>query len=43
MGVCTGDRVEICRAAHKAVRRDDCIAIDYIGGYTADCRTFLVY
>ena len=39
MGVRTGDRVDVCRA----VRRDDCTAIDRMGGYTADCRTFLVY
>ncbi len=55
MGNCidvyTGDRVDICRAVRKAVRRairravrrDNCTAIDRIGGYTADCRTFLVY
>ena len=43
MGVCTGDRVEICRAVRRAVCRDDCTAIDRMGGYTAGCRTFLVY
>ncbi len=39
MGVRTGVRVDVCRA----VRRVDCTAIDRMGGYTADCRTFLVY
>jgi hypothetical protein len=43
MGVRTGDRVEICRAVRRAVRRDDCTAIDRMGGYTADCGIFLVY
>ena len=43
MGVRTGDCVDVCRAARRAVRRDDCTAIDRMGGYTADCRTFLVY
>jgi hypothetical protein len=55
MDVHTGDCVDVCRAVRKAVygavrgavrravRRDDCTAINYIGGYTADCRTFLVY
>ena len=47
MGVRTGDRVDVCRAVrraiHRAVRRDDCTAIDCMGGYTADCRTFLLY
>ena len=78
MDICTGDRVDVCRAVRKAVRRavykaicravcravhrairravckavcravrkaifkDDCTAIEYMGGYTADCRTFLV-
>ena len=51
MDVRTGDRVDVCRAVHKAVRkavrravrRDNCTAIDRMGGYTADCRIFLVY
>jgi len=55
MDVSKGDRVDVCRAARKAVRgavrgavrravrRDDCTAIDRMGGYTADCGTFLVY
>ena len=55
MGNCidvrTGDRVDNCRAVRKAirravrraVRRADCTAIGHIGGYTADCRIFLVY
>jgi hypothetical protein len=51
MDVRTGDRVDVCRAIRKAVRgavrravrRDDYTAIDRMGGYTADCRTFLVY
>ena len=47
MGVRTGDRVDIYRAVRGAVRRaihrDDCTAIDHIGGYTVNCRTFLVY
>ena len=47
MGVHTGDCVEICRAVRRAVCRavcrDNCTVIDYIGGYTASCRTFLVY
>ena len=55
MDVRTGGRVDVCRAVRKAVRgavrgavcravrRDDCTAIDRMGGYTADYRTFLVY
>ena len=43
MGVRMGDRVDVCRAVHRAVRKDDWTAIDRMGGYTADCRTFLVY
>ena len=55
MDVRTGDRVDVCRAVRKAVRgaireavrravrRDDCTVIDRVGGYTADCRTLLVY
>ena len=55
MDVRTGDRVDVCRAVRKAVRgaargavrrairRHDCTAVDRIGGYTADCRTLLVY
>jgi hypothetical protein len=43
MGVRTGNRVDVFRAVRRAVRRDDCTAIDRMGGYTADCRTFLVY
>ena len=43
MGIRMGDRVDVCRAVCRAVHRDDCMAIDRIGGYTADCRTFLVY
>jgi hypothetical protein len=43
MGVCTGNHIEIYRAAHRAVHRDNCTAIDHIGGYTADYRTFLIY
>ena len=31
MGVRTGDRVEICRAVRRAVRRDDCTAIESYG------------
>ena len=51
MGVRTGNRVDVCRAVRGAVRRvvrravcrDVCMAIDRMGGYTADCRTCLVY
>jgi len=55
MDVRTGDRVDVYRAVrkavrgvvrgavHKAVHRDNYTAIDRMGGYTADCRTFLVY
>ena len=43
IGVCTGDRADVYRAVRRAVRRDDCTAINRMGGYTADCRTFLVY
>jgi hypothetical protein len=47
IGVRTGDRVDVCRAVRRAVRRaarrDNCTAIDRIDGYTADCRTSLVY
>ena len=43
IGVRTGDRVEIYKAVRRAVHRDNCTAIDHIGGYMADCRTFLVY
>jgi hypothetical protein len=43
MGICMGDRVDVCRAVCRAVYRDDCTAIDCMGGYTADCKTFLVY
>jgi hypothetical protein len=51
MDVRTGDCVDVCRAVRKAVRgavrgavrRDDYTAIDGMGSYTADCRTFLVY
>jgi hypothetical protein len=39
----TGNRVDVYRAVRRAVRRDDCTAINRMGGYTADCRTFLVY
>ena len=42
-GIRTGDRVDICRAVRRAVRRDNCTAIDRIRGYTADCITLLVY
>ena len=47
-GVRTGDRADVYtavrRAVRRAVHRDDCTAINHIGGgYTADCRTFLVY
>jgi hypothetical protein len=42
-GVRTGNRVDVYRAVRRAVYRDDCMAINHIGGYTADCRTFLVY
>jgi len=30
-GVCTGDRVDVYRAVRRAVRRDDCTAIDRMG------------
>ena len=36
MGVHTGDRVDVCRAVRRAVRRDDRTAIDRVGGYTAN-------
>jgi hypothetical protein len=32
-----------CTNVYRAVRRDNYTAINCIGGYTADCRTFLVY
>jgi hypothetical protein len=50
-----GDHVDIYRAVHRAIYRviyraicraicrDNYTVINYIGGYTADCRTFLVY
>ena len=37
MGVRTGDRVEIYRAVRRAVRRDDCTAIDRMGVYIDVC------
>ncbi len=43
MGVYTGDRVVVYRAVYRAVYRDDYIAINRIGVYTANYRTFLVY
>jgi cob(I)alamin adenosyltransferase len=43
MGDRTGDRVDVCRAVCRAARRDDCTAIDRMGGYKDDYRTFLVY
>jgi len=36
MGVRTGDRVDVCRAVRRSVRRDGRTAIDRVGGYTAD-------
>ena len=51
MGVRTGDRVDVCRAVRRAVRKavrravrgDNRTAINRMGGYTVDCRTFLVW
>ena len=37
-----GNYVDVCRAVRRAVRRDDRAAIDRIGGYAADYRTFLI-
>ena len=42
-GVRTGDRIDVRRPVRRPVRRDNCTAVDRIGGYTADCRTLLVY
>ena len=38
-----GDRVDVYRAARRAVYRDNYTAINRMGSYTADYRTFLVY
>ena len=43
IGVYMGNYIEIYKAIYKAICRDDYTAINYIGGYTTDYRTFLVY
>ena len=43
MGVYTGNYIEIYKAVRRAVYKDNCTAINCIGGYTASYKTFLVY
>ena len=43
IGVYTGNCVDIYRVVYRAINKDIYTVINYIGGYTANYKTFLVY